>query len=166
MTWKGIKMKEIIISPYSRKAPDLISENPKNYPYWKELVEKIKTLENVSTLQVGVRGEELIGCDNFVKNLSMKDLADLTKRCHYFISVDNFFHHMCDAWVKDIDGMVIFSRSDPKIFGHEKYTNVLKDEKYLRPDQFGMWKDCTFEKDAFFDAEYMFNLFKEKINEE
>ena len=43
----------IIISPYSKPLRNGLN-NPKNYPYWKELI----SLINEEIIQVGVDGEE------------------------------------------------------------------------------------------------------------
>jgi len=53
----------IIISPYSKK---LMSgkNNPKNYPYWKELIRLIKE----PIVQVGIEGEDQL-VDDFRKAL-------------------------------------------------------------------------------------------------
>ena len=60
----------IIISPYAKK---LISgkQNPKNYPFWKELIELIE-LVGEFIVQVGIDGEEQLVPD-FRKNLSLPE---------------------------------------------------------------------------------------------
>ena len=46
-------------------------------------------------------------------------------------------------------GIVIFSKSDPKVFGYEQNINLLKDKKYLRSKQFDIWEAEEFDKDSF-----------------
>ena len=70
----------IIISPYAKR---LINgkQNPKNYPYWKELV----ALIDEPIVQVGVLGEEQLVPD-FRKNLSLSELGSLIQECRTWIS--------------------------------------------------------------------------------
>ena len=65
----------IIISPYSKK---LISgkENPKNYPYWEELIASI----DEPIVQVGIAGEkQLVG--DFRPNLRISEVRELIHEC-------------------------------------------------------------------------------------
>jgi len=142
-------MKAIIISPYSRRLRGDKSSNvnPKNYPYWDELVKLLR--ENYGyVIQVGLAGEEKIsGVDGVVFNKPLKELKKLVEEYDTWISVDNFFQHFCSLIGKP--GIVLFGQSDPLIFGHPENINLLKDRKYLRPDQFNIWEACEVNKDAF-----------------
>jgi ADP-heptose:LPS heptosyltransferase len=133
----------ILIFPYAKQLLNG-QENPKNYPiqYWKELLAMIKE----PVVQVGVEGEEQLVPD-FRKNLSMADLAKLVKECRTWISVDSFAQHFC--WDLDKPGIVIFSQSDPNIFGHKENKNLLKDRKYLRPHQFWLWTQTVYDINAY-----------------
>jgi ADP-heptose:LPS heptosyltransferase len=135
----------IIISPYSKKLRNG-KENPKNYPYWKELVSFIKE----PIIQVGVDGEEQLVPD-FRKNLSMPELTNLINDCRTWISVDSFFQHL--AWDIGKPGIVLWGQSDPLIFGHPENTNLLKDRSYLREKQFWWWEQCDYREDAFVKPE-------------
>lgn len=148
---------KIIISPYSRK---LVSgnQNPKDFPYWKELVRMLKKDGHILT-QIGIDGENEIGCDKFIKNIPLKDLKKLLDENDTFISVDSFFQHF--AWYYNKKGIVIFSQSNPKIFGHDIHVNILKDEKYLKPDQYGIWNNDKYVLDSFVDAIYVYDKFNE-----
>ena len=46
----------IVISPYSKKLRNG-KENPKNYPYWEELIAWIQINVGFDIVQVGVEGE-------------------------------------------------------------------------------------------------------------
>jgi len=131
----------IIISPYAQKLRNG-KENPKNFPYWKELIAMI----DEPVIQVGVKTEQQL-VEDFRPNLSFSDLAVLVQECKTWISVDSFFQHFC--WDLKKPGIVIWSQSDPNIFGHEENINLLKDRKYLRPNQFHIWEQCEYNKDAF-----------------
>ena len=138
-------MKTIIISPYSKKMRNG-KQNPKNFPYWEDVIRKLKA-EGHFTIQVGVEGEALIGADDVKFGLPIKKLAELIKKCHTWISVDNFFQHLC--YVLGKPGVVIFGRSDPRIFGHELNDNLLKDRSYLRERQFNFWEEVEHSDECF-----------------
>lgn len=142
----------IIISPHAQKLRNG-KINPKNYPFWSELV-NLLFKKGYELIQVGVEGEEQLVPD-FRKNLSLTELADLVKTCDTWISVDSFFQHFC--WDLKKPGVVIWSQSDPNIFGHKENTNILKDTKYLRTHQFHLWEQCDYIKEAFVEPSEVLN---------
>lgn len=131
----------IIISPYSKKLLNG-KENPKNYPYWKELI----SLINEPIVQVGVEGEQQLVPD-FRKNLSLPELRQLIKDCKTWISCDSFFQHL--AWSEGKKGIVLWSVSDPIIYGHPENINLLKDRKYLAQNQFLWWDFLDYDPEKF-----------------
>jgi len=135
----------IIIHPF---AKPLINgkQNPKNYPYWKELI----PLLNEPVVQIGVEGEEQL-VEDFRKNLSIIELRQLVKDCKTWIAVDSFFQHL--AWSEGKKGIVLWSVSDPVIFGHEANINLLKDRVYLADNQFLWWDFTEHNNDAFVKPE-------------
>ena len=156
---------KIIISPYSRKLRGKDSPNPKNWPkeYWEELVRKLVE-KGHEIIQVGVEGEEKLmvsqtGVEGYKLTwkfgLPLSELKELIKECDSWVSCDNFFHHFC--WLIGKPGIVIFSQSDPLIFGHAENKNLLKDRKYLRSNQFGTWEEAEYNKEAFVEPERVLN---------
>ena len=133
----------IIISPYSKKLMNG-RENPKNYPYWSELIRLI----DEPIIQIGVEGETRLVRD-FRTNLPLNELRELLKQCRTWIGVDSFFQHL--AWLEGKKGIVLWSVSDPLIFGHPENINLLKSRSYLSEKQFLWWEDQKYEKDAFID---------------
>ena len=131
----------IILSPWSQKLRNG-NNNPKNYPYWKELIQLI----DEPIIQVGVSGEEQLVPDCRF-GLGLEELRDLILECRTWISVDSFFQHYC--WDIGKPGIVLFGQSDPLIFGHPENTNLLKDRKYLRDKQFWLWEQCECNNEAF-----------------
>jgi ADP-heptose:LPS heptosyltransferase len=129
----------ILISPYSRKLRDG-GENPKNYPYWIDLISYLKKYDEV--VQIGVSGEEVL-TENFMFDLSLKNIEALIKKCSFWISVDNFFPHLNNVKNKK-PGVVLFSQSDPLVFGYDYNLNILKDRKYLRDNQFDIWERTQY----------------------
>jgi ADP-heptose:LPS heptosyltransferase len=131
----------IILSPYSKFMRNG-EKHPKNYPYWEEVISKIKE----PIVQVGIEGEfQLV--DDFRKNLPLDQLATLVNECKTWMSCDSFFQHFC--WDLGKKGIAIFGQSDPNIFGHPENINLLKDRKYLREKQFWIWEQAEFKEDAF-----------------
>lgn len=131
----------IIIAPYAQKLRNE-NQNPKNYPYWKELISMI----DEPIVQVGIEGETQL-VDDFRKNLSMSELKQLVLQCRTWISVDSFFQHFC--WDIGKYGIVIWGQSDPNIFGHPENINLLKDRSYLLKKQFFMWEMIEYREDSF-----------------
>lgn len=122
----------VIIAPYAKR---LISgkRNPKDYPYWDQLVSGIKG----PIVQVGVDGEKQIA-EDFRRNLPISELRKLIRECRTWVSVDSFFQHL--AWDEKKPGIVLWGVSDPLIFGHPENVNLLRDRKHLAQNQFLWWE--------------------------
>lgn len=140
----------IIIAPYAQKLRNGLN-NPKNYPYWKELVSLIEE----PIIQVGVEGEEQL-VDDFRKNLNLNELETLVLQSRTWISVDSFFQHFC--WDLSKPGIVLWGQSDPLIFGHPENINLLKDRSYLREKQFWLWEQCDYKEDCFVKPKEVINF--------
>ena len=135
----------ILIHPYAKTLQNG-KQNPKNYPYWKELIGLISE----EIIQIGVEGEEQLVPD-FRKNLPIIELRQLIKDCRTWISVDSFFQHL--AWSESKPGIVLWSVSDPLIFGHAENINLLKDRATLTPNQFLWWDFTEYNLEAFTSPE-------------
>ena len=139
----------IVISPFSRVLSNG-KMNPKNFPYWKELIAMI----DEPIVQIGIDCEEQL-VEDFRKNLSIGELKQLLKECRTWIGCDSFFQHL--AWSEGKPGVVIWSVSDPLIFGHPENINLLKDRSYLAANQFLWWESTEFDADRFVTAEQVFH---------
>lgn len=135
----------IIISPFSKALPNG-KENPKNYPYWEELI----SLIDEPIVQIGIEGERQLVSD-FRVSLPIADLKALLKECKTWISCDSFFQHL--GWLEKKQGIVLWSVSDPLIFGHPENINLLKDRSYLAPNQFLWWQAYEHNKDSFVEPQ-------------
>lgn len=144
----------IIISPFSKTLRNG-KTNPKNYPYWKELIRLI----DEPIVQVGIDGEEQL-VDDFRKNLSLNELESLVNQCRTWISCDSFFQHF--AWDKQKYGIVLWSVSDPNIFGHPENINLLKDRKYLVQNQFLWWEHTEYDATKFVEPEVVLEYLNAK----
>jgi len=135
----------IIVSPYSKKLMNG-RENPKNYPHWKEVIDQI----NEPIIQIGIDGETQL-VDDFKKNLPLSELKQMLQQCRTWISCDSFFQHL--GYTQKKPGIVLWSVSDPMIFGHPENVNLLKSRDYLAKDQFLWWEDQEYKHDAFVDPD-------------
>lgn len=143
----------IIIAPY---AKPLLSgkQNPKNYPYWEELISQI----DEPIIQVGVTGEkQLVG--DFRQNLRISELRELIQSCRTWIGCDSFFQHLC--WDEKKKGIVLWSVSDPLIYGHPENINLLKDRKYLAENQFLWWEYIDHQSERFVEPQVVLEYLKE-----
>lgn len=135
----------IVIHPFAKPLQNG-KVNPKNYPYWKELL----ALIDEPVIQVGVQGEEQLVPD-FRKNLSIAELKELITECRTWVGVDSFFQHL--AWSEGKQGIVLWSVSDPNIFGHPENINLLNNKSYLASNQFLWWDYTSHNPEAFVKPE-------------
>ena len=131
----------IIIHPFAKPLRNG-KTNPKNYPNWKQLISMI----NEPIIQIGVEGEEQLVYD-FRKNLPIPELRKLIQECRIWIGVDSFFQHL--AWDEEKSGIVLWSVSDPLIFGHPENTNLLENRDNLSKNQF-LWWEATEHNPSYF----------------
>jgi ADP-heptose:LPS heptosyltransferase len=145
----------IIIAPYAQKLRTG-KENPKNYPYWEELVYELQ--KNMHVVQVGVEGEKQLAPD-FRKNLPIVELRKLIHECQIWIGVDSFFQHL--GWDEGKKGIVLWGPSDPLIFGHPENINLLKDRSCLVDNQFIWWEATEHSNDRFVKPKEILEHLKE-----
>ena len=131
----------IIIAPYAQKLRTN-KLNPKNYPYWKELIAQI----DEPIIQVGVDGEEQL-VENFLINQPISELRQLIQTCRTWIGVDSFFQHL--AWDEGKKGIVLWGPSDPLIFGHPENINLLKSREHLVKNPFIWWEATEHDPNRF-----------------
>ena len=124
----------ILIAPYAKKLHNG-KENPKNYPYWEEVIKGI----DEPIVQIGIEGERQLVAD-FRKDLNLEDIKKLIHECRIWISCDSFLQHL--GWAENKKGIVLWSVSDPLIYGHRENINLLKSRDNLAKNQF-LWWDFT-----------------------
>jgi len=159
--------KTLVISPYS-KNPGTghgIMNHAKSYPFWKELIKLLKTLD-YKIIQIGSGQEVAIeGVDETRFGRSLKEIESLIKDCGFWISIDNFLPHLCNTMEKVIKGVVIFATSDPDIFGYPYNKNILKSRKFLRSFQFKDWIGEVQHPEYFNKPEEIFIGVKQFLND-
>lgn len=149
---------KIVIFPWAKKLRNG-NNNPKNYPWWPELINLLQK-DSHELIQVGVEGEKQL-VDDFRKNLTIAELSDLLKSADTWIGVDSFGQHL--GWDLGIKGLAIFGQSDPNIFGHKENINVLKSREYLREQQFWWWEQAEYREDAFVSPDKILKIFQENF---
>ena len=158
--------KTIVIAPYSSK---LLSgkRNPKNYPYFPELVRLLKE-KGCYIIQIGgSSGEAKIeGVNETRFGLSFIELKgfllDTPFSKKILISVDTWLPHFANYHKKPC--YVIWGVSDPLLFGYPLHTNFLKDRKYLRETQWLFWEGVEYRDDCFISPSEIFQRISEDNN--
>lgn len=146
---------KILIAPFSRNLRNG-NKNPKNYPYWKELITLLEK-EGYELTQIGMQGEEPL-VKNVFFNQPLATIKQLIIKCDLWVSVDSFLQHM--AYPLNKKGIVIWGVSDPNIFGYEQNINILKDRGYLRHNQFGIWEEQPFKEEVFVKPDVVVKIIK------
>ncbi len=149
----------ILISPWSRPTSEG-KPSPKNFPYWRSTVSMLRK-DGYDVLQISMPGEPDIGASKRVDRLPLRDIEKLISECSAWASVDNFFQHL--GWCIGRPGVVVFGQSDPRIFGHAENFNLLKDRRYLRPQQWWLWSQTTYRDDVFVQPEKVVAAIKSLI---
>jgi hypothetical protein len=134
----------ILISPYSSRLRNG-NRNAKNYPWWPELLATL----GPGVVQIGVAGEEVLATDHRF-GLPLALIRGLVQECDYWISVDNFLPHLAHQEKKP--GVVLWSKSDPNIFGYPDNLNLIHDLRFMRENQFGSWEGEPYDPEAFMPA--------------
>jgi ADP-heptose:LPS heptosyltransferase len=146
----------IIISPFSHRYG---GSNAKDYPYWKFLIPALK--EKHHLIQIGVEGDLNLGCHEFKKGLSLKELTELLNSCDTFITIDSFFQHL--AWYHNKKGIVLWGKSNPDIFGHSIHNNLYVDKQFFRKNQFDVWNNEKLDIDSFVMPEVVIKALEQSI---
>lgn len=149
---------KIYLSCYSRSMRyNITTPNPKNYPYWKELVSLMKQKTNWELTQVKQLDEPSFDEIYLMTDFSLDKIAQKVKHeMDFFVSIDSFLPHMANYYGKV--GFVIFGQSDPEIFGYKENFNILKDRRNLRKEQFWNWEQTPYRDDVFVSPEKVFEI--------
>jgi len=159
-------MKRIMIAPFAAKLKNG-KRNPKNYPYWEEVVELLKKeYSEIIIEQIGVTGERVLnGISEITLNAPLNTvLLERVKSADVIITVESFLFHYCAYY--GIDCIVIWGQSDPNIFGYEYQTNILKSRKYLRKNQFADFfsdGNIVYNKEVFAEPEKVVEIIIDKL---
>jgi hypothetical protein len=152
-----ISNKYIVISPYSQELRVQNIEKANYYPYWEEVCDMIRERNHYVVQALGPKKNRKLKGANIASYFNLKELELLIKdvKCHTWASVDNFMGHF--GVYHGYIGVVIFGKSDPNLFGYKDNINLLKDRKYLRKRQFGIWEEEEFDPEVFVSPEEVVN---------
>lgn len=137
---------KIAIAPFAAKLPTGI-RNAKDYHEWPKLIELLNA-EGHEVIQLAGHNEpRLEGVAQFIQGFPLDRLEDVLRSCDTWISVDSWLPHFC-ATVRLKSGIVLWSQSDPRIWGYPHNINLHKPE-YLRQYQYAPWYDVPHNPNAF-----------------
>lgn len=151
----------IVIAPYAARLPN-DRPNAKNYPWWPELIRRLMAGGH-DIVQLGGRGETRIdGVGQFICNWPLSKLVQVIRDADTWIAVDTWLSHFC--YVERLQpGFVLFSQSDPEIWGHHQNVNLLKSRAFVREYQYAPWFDVPFNPDAFVSPEEVVRAINERL---
>ena len=143
----------ILIAPYAKQLRNG-KQNPKNYPFWDGV---IRLLAGRKIVQIGISGEKPL-VEDFRPDLPIAELRKLLQACDTWIACDSFFQHL--GWDEGKPGVVLWSVSDPLIFGHPENINLLKSRDCLAPNQFLWWEHTEHDPSKFVSPQTVINALK------
>jgi ADP-heptose:LPS heptosyltransferase len=116
--------------------------NPREYPYWDELIRKLQDKFLIVEVEV----------------MPLPELKQLILSCDIWIAVESFFQHY--AWSLGKYGYVLWGQGDPLIFGHKENVNLIKDRKNIRSNVFEFWENAECKPETFLKPDEVLNYIK------
>jgi hypothetical protein len=136
---------KILINNSTAPLRNSNKQNPKIYPYMKDLINLLKDkksdIEFIELIEPNKEGT----LDISVLKTTLTKLKEELKQFDLFISIDTFLPHYIVTEDIDIKGVVIFNYSDPDIFGYKKFMNVYNDKSLFRENQGLNWTEQPYE---------------------
>ena len=123
-------------------------DSAKAYPFWQQLVGILQYQGHELYQFMSPNGTDTDMECNYKLIGTVDEIVKILPTLDLFISVDTFLPHLVVAKKIPIKGIVIWSLSDPKLFGYEQFINVSKKE-YFRKDQYNVWIGVKRVKEAF-----------------
>lgn len=142
----------IIIHPFSSCLPSG-KTNAKNFPHWERLIDLLQQ-DGHDIMQIGVTGEKQLVKD-FRPDLNQEQHKEMIQFADTFICVDSWYQHFAQCFRPELKGIVLWSQSNPQIFGYKNNYNLFMDKKYFRPLQFDIWHKVEFDSKAFVSADFV-----------
>ncbi len=116
-------------------------------------------------VQIGIKGEERIeGVAQFIQDFPLDKLISVINDCDRWCAVDSFLPHFC-ATMRLKSGVVIWSRSSPRVWGYPHNINLLKDKSYLREYQYAHWWDCEYDENAFVEPDVVMDALHGRLSQ-
>lgn len=130
----------------------------KYYPAWGKIIGCLQLLGH-EVHQFGVPGDENLLCDKTVFTTNPLDVEKALGDYDLFIATDTWIQHMANYIDCKTPGIVLWSLSDPAIFGYKWFVNLAKPE-YFRKDQHAVWIGVEPVNDAFADFKTVLDTVK------
>src|ERR1035437_3729664 len=132
-------MKVLIHATSMIPTPKGLVPCAKQFPndWWGYVIGK---LPQHNFIQIGRQGDWVINGCQVQFNLNNNEIKKLCNKVEHIVCIDSFLQHLLAPSLRKI--IVLWSKSDPNLFGYMHNINLLKDRKYLRPDQYGVWPQC------------------------
>ncbi len=139
----------LLLAPFAARGPSLSGKpSPKDYPWPKDLAELLE--KNHEVIQLG-GNEDVQVAKDVRRNLPHEQVCELIRWSDTGVCVDSYLQHA--YWEVGKPAIVLFGISDPIIFGHPENMNLLRDRKYLRPQQFDLYYVNQYCNEAFVTPE-------------
>lgn len=156
----------ILISPYCARIPIVqngkvvgTQDSAKTPYYWKEFMAVVHaTQKDWEFLQIGAPDDIHLPHCKFKSPRIPQEAVELIKSTDTWVCPDTWLQHLASPIKK---GVVVWSRSNPKLFGYDTNINLVKDEKYFKPDPWSTWHQTEYIKEAFVDYEEIIMALKE-----
>lgn len=151
-------MAKILIQPYAAMPKDAteLGKNPKDWPYFDKLIEAMPQHE---WLQIGFGNKPIKGAKELVTN--RKGVIALIEECDTWISVDTWLQHVATLTCRK-RGIVLFSKSEPNMFGHPQNINLLKSKMYVQ-SPYAEWLAANYSAAAFVSVEKVIEAVNEVL---
>lgn len=134
----------------------------KAFLYWQKVVGLLQFAGH-EVHQFGRAGEPEFGCDQFITATPL-EVEKLLEGYDCWVSVDTYVQHLAAFTKSKVRGVVVWSLSDPKIFGYPHNTNLAK-PAFFRKEQHMVWLGVQHNKEAFPDwREIVDAIVKEPAN--
>lgn len=115
------------------------ADNAKSYPWWQAVVALLQDKGHDCYQFFSPNSNEQDVGANYKLIGTLEEIEKILPTLDCFISTDTFIQHLVVAKCIDIKGVVIWSKSDPNIFGYpERFVNLYKPE-YFRHNQYDVW---------------------------
>jgi len=128
----------------------------KEWPFFEEF---ISLNPEVDFIEVLVEGQTPTKGASAIYGTRKEILQEL-RNADLFISIDSWLQHLASMQTDKL-GLVIFSRSNPAIFGYPKFNNVFKDSKYFKSNPYDTWLPSDVIMESFVSVERVQECFLE-----
>lgn len=161
-------MYKVLVAPFSKPIPveNGWGASPKDYPWWTDLISILNQTGLYEFHQLSIREQPRIaGMAQYHDNLPYGKIVELINDCDFFISIDTFLPHIAQLYKKR--GFVIWGMGHPRFFGYMQNINILKDEKYVRPNDhtWGVWIDVKPQLECWHTPDIIANIINDNAKQ-